>query len=107
MARSYVQRTAHANAQAQRANVKEIKISFVAAAVYSATSFTSPALALTDDVIIIVSSWRPGSPVVVVTNTWGKVLMSSRVDGGCAYIQLLLNICYTSEPLLLLSTREG
>lgn len=56
MARSYVQRTAHANAQAQRANIKEIKVSFVAAAVYSATSFTSPALALTDDVIIIVSS---------------------------------------------------
>lgn len=107
MARFYVQRTAHDNARHKERNIKEIKISFVAVAIYIATSFTSPALAVTDNVIIIISSWRPGSRVVVVTNTWSKVLLSSRVDSGCAYIQLLLNIGYTSEPLLLLSIREG
>lgn len=37
-------------------NIKEIKISFVAVAIYIATSFTSPALAVTDNVIIIISS---------------------------------------------------
>lgn len=37
-------------------NVKEIKISFVAVAIHSAASFTSPASAVTDNVIIIISS---------------------------------------------------
>ena len=44
---SYSQRTAHNNAQTQRANIKEIKVSFVAVAIHCATSLLQLWLPLT------------------------------------------------------------